>query len=672
MGQNLELLLKNQTGLTDDSRKVKKGYVFVAVRGRTVDGHDFIGEAIKNGATLIVGERDLKIKGVRYLKVGDSREVLGRLSSVWYGNPSENLRVIGITGTKGKTTTVHLVYHILTNLGEKVGLISSIAAKIGDKEIDTGFHVTSPDVISLHKFLKEMVDAGCKYAVVEVSSHGIDQKRIAGVNFEVGVLTNIAPEHLDYHKTFAEYKKVKTSFINSCRFKVIAPRQTNINALPGEFNNLNAEAAVETVEKLGFNRKKAIAALDSFDLPEGRLEEIKNDKGFRIFIDFAHTPDSLEAVLRYLRTKTKRKLIAVFGCAGERDKKKRFKMGKISVNLADISVFTAEDPRTEDVNKIIDQIIAGAKKSGNKNFFRIPERGEAIFFAIQKLAERGDIVAILGKGHEKSMAYGWAEHPWSDREMVINVLGERKDIGVIVLAGGLGKRMKSDIPKVLLQIAGRPMIALSLENLRKAQLGEIVIVVGYKKEEVMERVGGRVKFAVQKSMLGTADAAAKGLKMISKGIKTVVVLNGDDSAFYLPETIRDVIAKHEREGAILTFVSLMKENPSGLGRVIRDEKGNLVGIIEEKEATDIQRRIKEVNDGLYVFDKDWLANNLPKVTKSPVSGEYYLVDLVAIALSGEDKVVCYQLKDNNEWFGINTREELAAADKKMRESIKGF
>jgi UDP-N-acetylmuramoyl-L-alanyl-D-glutamate--2,6-diaminopimelate ligase len=672
MGQNLELLLKNQTGLTDDSRKVKKGYVFVAVRGRTVDGHDFIGEAIKNGATLIVGERDLKIKGVRYLKVGDSREVLGRLSSVWYGNPSENLRVIGITGTKGKTTTVHLVYHILTNLGEKVGLISSIAAKIGDKEIDTGFHVTSPDVISLHKFLKEMVDAGCKYAVVEVSSHGIDQKRIAGVNFEVGVLTNIAPEHLDYHKTFAEYKKVKTSFINSCRFKVIAPRQTNINALPGEFNNLNAEAAVETVEKLGFNRKKAIAALDSFDLPEGRLEEIKNDKGFRIFIDFAHTPDSLEAVLRYLRTKTKRKLIAVFGCAGERDKKKRFKMGKISVNLADISVFTAEDPRTEDVNKIIDQIIAGAKKSGNKNFFRIPERGEAIFFAIQKLAERGDIVAILGKGHEKSMAYGGAEHPWSDREMVINVLGERKDIGVIVLAGGLGKRMKSDIPKVLLQIAGRPMIALSLENLRKAQLGEIVIVVGYKKEEVMERVGGRVKFAVQKSMLGTADAAAKGLKMISKGIKTVVVLNGDDSAFYLPETIRDVIAKHEREGAILTFVSLMKENPSGLGRVIRDEKGNLVGIIEEKEATDIQRRIKEVNDGLYVFDKDWLANNLPKVTKSPVSGEYYLVDLVAIALSGEDKVVCYQLKDNNEWFGINTREELAAADKKMRESIKGF
>ena len=672
MGQNLELLLKNQTGLTDDSRKVQKGYVFVAVRGRTVDGHDFIGEAIKNGATLIVGERDLKIKGVRYLKVGDSREVLGRLSSVWYGNPSENLRVIGITGTKGKTTTVHLVYHILTNLGEKVGLISSIAAKIGDKEIDTGFHVTSPDVISLHKFLKEMVDAGCKYAVVEVSSHGIDQKRIAGVNFEVGVLTNIAPEHLDYHKTFAEYKKVKTSFINSCRFKIIAPRQTNINALPGEFNNLNAEAAVETVEKLGFNRKKAIATLDSFDLPEGRLEEIKNDKGFRIFIDFAHTPDSLEAVLRYLRTKTKRKLIAVFGCAGERDKKKRFKMGKISVNLADISVFTAEDPRTEDVNKIIDQIIAGAKKSENKNFFRIPERGEAIFFAIQKLAERGDIVAILGKGHEKSMAYGGAEHPWSDREMVINVLEERKDIGVIVLAGGLGKRMKSDIPKVLLQIAGRPMIALSLENLRKAQLGEIVIVVGYKKEEVMERVGGRVKFAVQKSMLGTADAAAKGLKMISKGIKTVVVLNGDDSAFYLPETIRDVIAKHEREGAILTFVSLMKENPSGLGRVIRDEKGNLVGIIEEKEATDIQRRIKEVNDGLYVFDKDWLANSLPKVRKSPVSGEYYLVDLVAIALSEEDKVVCYQLKDNNEWFGINTREELAAADKKMRESIKGF
>ncbi|MEK7111982.1 MAG: sugar phosphate nucleotidyltransferase, partial [Patescibacteria group bacterium] len=302
--------------------------------------------------------------------------------------------------------------------------------------------------------------------------------------------------------------------------------------------------------------------------------------------------------------------------------------------------------------------------------YKIPERGEAIAFAIQKLAQRGDIVAILGKGHEKSMAFGEVEHPWSDREAVTNALGARKDIGVVVMGGGLGKRLKVDMPKVVQQIAERPMIAFSLENLRRAQLGEIVVVVGYKKEEVIKRVREGVKFAVQKSRLGTADAAAQGLKMISKGIKKVVVVNADDSAFYRPETIRDVIAIHEKERAVLTFVSLTKENPTGLGRVVRDKKGNLAGIKEEKDATNAERRIKEVNDGLYVFDKDWLKKSLPQVTKSPFSGEYYLVDLVSIALRGKNKVVVYPLKDANEWFGINTREELATADKKMREHLE--
>lgn len=661
----IEELACSATGITDDSRKVKKGYLFVAVKGGTSDGHDFIHKAIQKGAKIVIGEKDIKVPiDIKYIKVPDSRETLGALISNFYGNPSKKLKVIGVTGTKGKTTTAHLIYHILNKTGEKVGLISSVMAKIGDKEIDTGFHVTTPDVISLHKFLKEMVDSGCKYAVLEVSSHAITQKRIAGINFDVAVLTNIAPEHLDYHKTFSEYKKTKLAFVNSAGKKVTSPNKTTINIFPGEFNNINAQTAVDVAKLLDLGEDKALGALHSFKLPQGRMEEIKTGKGFKVFIDFAHTPDSLEAALTYLRSITQGKLISVFGCAGERDPRKRQKMGRISSKLADLSIFTAEDPRSENVYDILNSM-----KKKTKNYILIPERGEAIAYALSH-AQPGDTIGIFGKGHEKSMAFGEVEHPWSDKKAAINSLRERKDIGVIVLAGGLGKRMKSDTPKVLQEIAGRPMIAFSLENLRKAQLGEIVVVVGYKKEEVIRRVGRGVKFAVQKGILGTADAAGQGLKMISKGIKMVVVLNGDDSAFYRPETIGDVIVTHKKEGAVLTFVSLMKENPTGLGRVVRDEKGNLVGIIEEEDATDIQRRVKEVNDGLYVFDKDWLANSLPKVTKSPVSGEYYLVELVAIALKGKNKVVTYRLKNNDEWFGINTREELAAADKKMRKRIE--
>mgnify|MGYP001589649826 FL=1 len=444
---------------------------------------------------------------------------------------------------------------------------------------------------------------------------------------------------------------------------------------PEEYNRLNALAAISVAKELKISDKDIAKAIRTFPALPGRMEEIKTSQDFKIFVDFAHTPNALQEVLSSLRKKLKKKgrLITVFGSAGERDTQKRAMMGLIAGKLSDISVLTAEDPRKEDASSIIDEIAGGAMKAEAKEapqFYKVPERGEAIFFAIQKLARKGDIIAVLGKGHEKSMAYGGVEYPWSDYEAAANALRGRKDIGVIVMGGGLGKRMKSDTPKVLHEIAGRPMIAISLENLRKAELNEIVVVVGYKKEEVIKRVGRGVKFAVQKRMLGTADAAGQGLKMISKGIKTVVVLNGDDSAFYRPVTIKHVIATHEKEGTVLTFVTLVKENPTGLGRVIRDQKGNLVGIVEEKDATNAQRKVKEVNDGLYVFDKDWLAKNLSKVTKSPVSGEYYLVDLVAIALKGKNKVVSYRLKNNDEWFGINTREELATAYKKIRERLE--
>jgi UDP-N-acetylmuramoyl-L-alanyl-D-glutamate--2,6-diaminopimelate ligase len=305
----------------------------------------------------------------------------------------------------------------LTKLGKKVGLVTSITAKIGNKEVDTGFHVTSPDVISLHKFLKEMSDAGCEYAVIEVSSHGIDQKRIAGVKFDIGVLTNIAPEHLDYHRTFEEYKRVKMSFINSVKFKALSPTDTDLDILPGKFNNLNIEAALKAVEFLGIDRNSAIQTLGSFELPEGRLEEIKNSKGFKIFVDFAHTPESLEAALKHLRTQTSGKLIAVFGSAGERDPYKRPKMGEVAGKFADEVILTAEDPRSERVEDIIVQIKSGIK-SKNAKIYNEPDRKKAIKLALD-IAKNGDLVGIFGKGHEKSMNLdGIHETPWSDQKIV--------------------------------------------------------------------------------------------------------------------------------------------------------------------------------------------------------------------------------------------------------------
>jgi UDP-N-acetylmuramoyl-L-alanyl-D-glutamate--2,6-diaminopimelate ligase len=652
-------------GVTADSRLVRAGFIFVAVRGETVDGHDFIKNAVENGASVVVGEADLANIYSNYVQVPDSKSALGELASGFYGNPSQKLRLIGVTGTKGKTTTVYIIHHILTKLGKKAGLLSSISVP--------GLHVTSPDVVSLHKSLKEFVDRGWEYAVIEVSSHGITQKRIGGVKFEVGVLTNIAPEHLDYHGTMAEYQKTKMSFIDSCGKKVVWPKQTEINLLPGKYNNLDAECAVCAVEKLGISRKEAIEALKSFVLPEGRLTEIKNDLGIKIIIDFAHTPDSLEAVLTHLRGETKGKLISVFGCAGERDPGKRFPMGELSVGIADISIFTAEDPRSEDLFKIMEKMAEGAGKAGGKEgetFFRIPERGEAIAFALGK-AQAGDTVAILGKGHEKSMAYGGYEHPWDDAQTVGTLLNKDGSVSAIILAAGKGTRMKSDLPKVLHKICGRPMIAYSLENLRTARIGEIITVVSFRKDIVIKEIGGAVKIAVQKNPKGgTADAINAGVSLISEKVGTIVVMYGDDTAFYSSETINKVIDLHRKTGAKLTFVTLLKDDPHGLGRTIRDKDGGLMAVVEEKDATEKERKVKEVNDGMYVFEKELLVKNLPKVKKNPITGELYVNEIIKMAIDQKEKISIYRLPDTLEWQGVNTPEEFEEAKKKMAARLK--
>ena len=428
-------------GIFDDSRKVVKGGLFVAIKGASFDGHEFINSAIKNGAVAIVTRKKLELdKGISLIVVKDPRKSFACLAASWHGFPSQKLKIIGVTGTKGKTTTVHLIYHIMKSCGFKIGMVSTIRAEINNRVFDTGSHVTNPETLTLNKLLSEMVISGCKYAVLEVSSHGIDQERIAGIQFEVTVLTNIYPEHLDYHKNFKNYKQVKMKFIKSGRHRVISPKRTYLDELPGEFNNINLEASIKAVSYFGISKNKALATLSTFKLPEGRLEELVEGQPFRVVVDFAHTPDSLEKALKYLRKETLGRLISVFGCAGERDRFKRPIMGGISAMLADISIITSEDPRSENINDIVDSISDGAlncnaieftlqnyksalqdsdTKYGNSMFIRIPDRKKAIEFAITKVAQKDDTVVFFGKGHEKTMNLdGMHETPWSDTEVV--------------------------------------------------------------------------------------------------------------------------------------------------------------------------------------------------------------------------------------------------------------
>jgi len=403
------------------------------------------------------------------------------------------LKVIGVTGTDGKTTTAYFIYSILKAAGKKVALISTIGAKVGDKDIDTGFHVTTPDSWELQKFIKRIADEKNEYLVLEVTSHALDQHRVFGIPFEVGVLTNITHEHLDYHRTFENYVKSKAKLFQLAKVSILNKddpsferlskvakqffwysRSESVDLTPsgnlrglsvnlggldeselkkhaiqikllGDYNWSNALAAALTARSLNIGWEDIKAGIEAVSFIPGRMEEIVNNKGFRIFVDFAHTPNALEQVLK-LSSKFNppaggqiSKLIVVFGCAGERDKTKRPIMGEIAGRLSDISILTAEDPRTEDLNQILGEIAQGVRKylpevryhdlnhdnkienKGGKYFIKIPDRKKAIELALQ-VAKNGDCVIITGKGHERSMCFGEMEYPWSDQEIVKNIL----------------------------------------------------------------------------------------------------------------------------------------------------------------------------------------------------------------------------------------------------------
>lgn len=373
------------------------------------------------------------------------------VASVRYGFPGRKLRVIGVTGTDGKTTTVNMIYKILKDAGKKVSMISTINAVVAGKVYDTGFHVTSPDRGDVQSFLSQSVSHQDEFMVLEVTSHGLAQFRVWGIPFEVGVLTNVTHEHLDYHKTFANYFQTKMKLIKVAKVGIINQslrgergnmgdkrkrlvsfglhkgdfNQEKLKLklkLPGEYNIENALAALAVTTELGIDPKIARKTLESFSGLNGRMEEIKNNRGIKVVVDFAHTPNALEQALQTLRKETKGKLIAVFGAASERDVAKRPLMGEISSKLADITILTDEDPRFEDRSKIINHIASGMKGAAEgRNLFKEPDRKKAIKMALA-IAKKGDTVGIFGKGHEKSMNYLGKEKPWSDQEAVKEVL----------------------------------------------------------------------------------------------------------------------------------------------------------------------------------------------------------------------------------------------------------
>lgn len=375
------------------------------------------------------------------------------LANIKYGFPGRRLRVIGVTGTDGKTTTVNMIYKVLKDAGFKASMISTINAVIAGKSYDTGFHVTSPNPKDVQRFLKEAVEVGDEFMVLEVTSHALEQFRVWGVPFEIGVITNITHEHLDYHKTFENYARAKLKLIKGAKWGVInweirgiegdwrdngkriitfGLNQGDFNQkmlklklkIPGSYNVENALAAWAVGKLLNIDEAVIKESLENFEGLVGRMEEIKNNKGIRVVVDFAHTPNALGNALQTLKRETSGRLIAVFGCAGARDIEKRPMMGEISCKLADITVLTDEDPRFEDRDKIIEEIVAGmdqAKIEEGKNLFRESDRLKAIKLAIS-LAKKGDIIGIFGKGHEKSMNYQGKELLWSDQNAVLKIL----------------------------------------------------------------------------------------------------------------------------------------------------------------------------------------------------------------------------------------------------------
>ena len=474
------------SGIVADSRDVRPGNLFVAVRGVSLDGHVFVAESIARGAVAAVGEMPRrKLAGTvppagsfSYVQVGNSREAWGWLCASWHCFPSRTMTLVGVTGTDGKTTTVNLIDSILRASDARPGMINTVNARIGDTEVDTGLHVTTPDAPDVQQYLSRMVAGGATHGILEVTSHGLAQHRVSGCDFDIAVVTNITHEHLDAHGSFQAYCQAKARLFEgltrsfrkpgvpkaavlnrddssyeylrripadrqmtyavenaadvtartvrlgtaSTHFTLCTPRgEIDVETpLVGVFNVSNILAAATTGLALGVGLediRQGVAAM--WGVP-GRLERIDEGQDFLAFVDFAHTSNAIRQVLQAARMMTESggRVIVVFGSAGLRDPEKRAMMGREAGRLADMVIITAEDPRTEDLAGIMADSVAGASAEGKAegvDVWRIADRGEAILFAC-RMAQRGDVVLACGKGHEQSMCFGTVEHPWDDRE----------------------------------------------------------------------------------------------------------------------------------------------------------------------------------------------------------------------------------------------------------------
>ncbi|MGB9791741.1 MAG: UDP-N-acetylmuramoyl-L-alanyl-D-glutamate--2,6-diaminopimelate ligase [Thermacetogeniaceae bacterium] len=470
-------------GIHYDSRQVQPGFVFVCIKGFRLDGHSFVGDALARGAIAVVSERRIDIPdGIAWIQVSDTRSALAAMSASFYGHPSRELFLCGVTGTNGKTTTTHLIEAVLRAKGEKTGIIGTVWNKIGDQKLPVTH--TTPESLDLQALLRKMVDSGVRAVAMEVSSHGLALKRVAGCEFDAAVFTNLTQDHLDFHKDMREYLEAKMLLFKSLGRKRTKSRPfyAVVNAddpsaeeivkntdapvitygirekadlvaeelelsskmssfvlsyggakipftilLPGAFNVYNTLAAVAVGIQEGVPLDAIRDTLKEVKGVPGRFEVVDAGQDFTVIVDYAHTPDGLENLLRTARAITAGRLITVFGCGGDRDPGKRPLMGKISGELSDYTVITSDNPRTEDPQRIIEQIVAGIEQVGGAKFAVEPDRAEAIRVALH-YARSGDVVVIAGKGHEDYQIIGEKKYPFDDRKVAREII-EKEILG---------------------------------------------------------------------------------------------------------------------------------------------------------------------------------------------------------------------------------------------------
>lgn len=454
-------------GIAYDSRKVREGDLFVAVKGFETDGHKYIDSAIKNGAVAVLGEDDIKCE-CTYIRTKDSRRALACTAANFYEHPERKLKIIGITGTNGKTTTTYIIRHILALKGIRCDLIGTNQTIIGDEVIESGR--TTPESLDLFAMFAEMVKSGGEYVVMEVSSHSLALDRVYGVEFETAVITNITQDHLDFHKTLENYAEAKailftmskTSAVNtdsdfadlikkSVKGELITygiNGDADIKAqnlrmsergvifdvndcgevremrlgIPGKFSVYNALAAICACKNIGISDSDIEKGLVLAKPVMGRIEVVHTNTPYTVIIDYAHTPDGLENIISAVRGFAKKRVITLFGCGGNRDSLKRPKMGKIAEDLSDLVIVTSDNPRCEKPEDIIKDILAGMKKD---NHIAIENRYEAIKYAME-IAHEGDIIILAGKGHETYQEIEHIKHDFDERVVVKKILDEMK------------------------------------------------------------------------------------------------------------------------------------------------------------------------------------------------------------------------------------------------------